>query len=48
MGMLDYIIIGIIAILIFFSLRRIKKKGGGCGGNCSGCSISDCHDRKDS
>lgn len=24
--------------LIWFSMRRQKKKGGGCGGGCAGCS----------
>jgi len=38
---MDYVIIGLIAILAFlavFYIIRSRKKGGGCHGSCSGCS----------
>lgn len=40
--MIDYIIIGVVAILLFFAIKKIiknKKKGSCCG--CSGCSEAD-------
>ncbi|WP_304507665.1 FeoB-associated Cys-rich membrane protein [Anaerotignum sp.] len=39
MHILDFIILGLIAIGILLAIRRMKKKGGccGCAGNCSHC-----------
>ncbi|HEY5584111.1 MAG TPA: FeoB-associated Cys-rich membrane protein [Ruminiclostridium sp.] len=40
--MIDYIIIGVVAVLLYFAIRRIiknKKKGSCCG--CSGCESKD-------
>ncbi len=43
MSPLDYIILAVLAIALFFALRsmiRRKRSGGciGCSGNCSACS----------
>ena len=35
MGILDFIIIGIVAVAFIVALRFMKKNGSGCGG-CSG------------
>ncbi|MEM1484650.1 FeoB-associated Cys-rich membrane protein [Oscillospiraceae bacterium PP1C4] len=37
MGLGDFIIIGVIAVLLFFAIRYSVRHKGGCGG-CSGCS----------
>ncbi|MBQ5589642.1 MAG: FeoB-associated Cys-rich membrane protein [Anaerotignum sp.] len=41
MGVLDYIIIGIVAAAFFAAVRHLKKNGSGCGGcsgDCMNCS----------
>ena len=40
MGILDFIIFGIIAVAFFAAVRYIKKNGSGCSGcngDCSSC-----------
>jgi hypothetical protein len=39
MGILDYIILGLIALGFIGAVRRMKKNGGccGCGGSCGQC-----------
>ncbi|WP_458408330.1 hypothetical protein [Anaerotignum sp.] len=40
MGILDYIIIGIIAVAFIAAVRHMKKNGsscGGCNGDCASC-----------
>lgn len=38
MAILDYLVIGVIAVAFFAAVRHLKKNGSGCGG-CSGdCS----------
>lgn len=39
MGLLDYIILGCIAVGVILAIRYMKKKGGccGCSGNCNQC-----------
>ncbi len=41
--MIDYILIGIVCLVLFFAIKKIvkNKKSGGCGG-CSGCNKADC------
>ncbi|MEG0831712.1 MAG: FeoB-associated Cys-rich membrane protein [Acidaminococcaceae bacterium] len=43
--MINYIIGGILVVLVLLALRTILlKKGKGCGGGCQGCSqASRCH-----
>lgn len=45
--MIDFVIIGIVALLAgaaIWHIRKQKKQGGGCGCGCSGCSMSGlCH-----
>ncbi len=37
--MIDYIIVGVVCVVLFFAIRKItkNKKKGGCSG-CSGCA----------
>ena len=40
MGILDFMIIGIIAVAFFAAVRYMKKNGSGCGGctgDCASC-----------
>ncbi|WP_313529638.1 FeoB-associated Cys-rich membrane protein [Anaerotignum sp.] len=39
MNMIDYIILGCIAVGVILSIRHMKRKGGccGCSQNCSHC-----------
>ncbi len=40
--MIDYIIVGVVCVVLFFAIRKIiknKKKGSCCG--CSGCEKAD-------
>ncbi|MGE4588434.1 MAG: FeoB-associated Cys-rich membrane protein [Acidaminococcaceae bacterium] len=42
--MINYVVGGIVAILVVLAIRSLldkKKDGGGCCGGCSGCS-RDC------
>lgn len=43
MGLLDWILIALVAAGLFFAVRHIIKHKGGCcgGGSCSGCG-GDC------
>ena len=41
MGLLDYIIIGIVGVAFLAALRFLKKNGTGCGG-CKG-DCASCH-----
>ncbi|MCQ4726525.1 FeoB-associated Cys-rich membrane protein [Anaerotignum faecicola] len=46
LNILDFILLGIVLIIVLISIRKMKKNaGGGCSG-CSGCGISDCPGRK--
>ena len=41
MGVLDYIIIGVVAVAFLAAVRHLKKNGSGCGGcngDCLNCS----------
>ncbi len=43
MRFLDYLLLALLALGVFFAIRRMrkrKKEGSfcGCGGNCAGCS----------
>ena len=50
MGAADWIVIGVLAVIIALSIRSMikLKKNGGCSGNCSGCGSSCSCDRNDS
>ena len=40
MAILDYLVIGVIAVAFFAAVRFLKKNGSGCGGcsgDCSNC-----------
>lgn len=48
MNIYDYIILGIVAVLVVLAIvfiRKRKKKGSGCSGSCSCCSGRDKHCR---
>ncbi|MDD3570412.1 MAG: FeoB-associated Cys-rich membrane protein [Lachnospiraceae bacterium] len=47
MNLWDFILIGIVVILVFSSIRKIKQrsKDGGCS-SCSGCGVDNCASRK--
>ena len=45
MSVLDYALLGLVALAVFFALRRIRKGKGRCGGGCGGCS-ENCPHRK--
>lgn len=44
MGILDYIILGVVAVAFLAAVRHLKKHGSGCGG-CSG-DCTNCSKRK--
>ena len=49
MGLLDYLLLGLIALAVLLALRRLRrsrKKGCGCGCSCEAC-CSPC-DKKNS
>lgn len=47
MGIWDFVLIGIVVILVFSSIKKIKErsKNSGCG-SCGGCSVDNCASRK--
>ncbi|MEA5082831.1 MAG: FeoB-associated Cys-rich membrane protein [Lachnospiraceae bacterium] len=47
MNIWDFVLIGIVLILVFSSIKKIKErsKNSGCG-SCSGCSVDNCVSRK--
>ena len=47
MGIWDFILLGIVAILVISSLKKIRhrSKSGGCS-SCSGCGVDNCPSRK--
>ena len=42
---MEVLILGAIAIGLWFAIRHMKRNGIGCGGNCEGCGC-DCRHRK--
>ena len=37
MGVLDGIILALLAVGVFFAVRSLRRGAGGCSGNCAGC-----------
>ena len=37
MGILDFLILGILAVLAFLAVCYLVRHRGGCGGGCAGC-----------
>lgn len=47
MNPIDFIVLGILAVLVFLAIRySVKHKGNGCSG-CSGCSVQNCPHRQE-
>ena len=55
MHLIDWVLLAILAVILFFALRRTFRSkgscncaGGGCSGNCAscGCGKTDCPSRK--
>ena len=55
MNLIDWILLAVLAVILFFALRKtIRSKGscncagGGCSGSCAACSCGkpDCPSRK--
>ena len=47
MNLIDIVLLAILAVAVFFALRRIvldRRAGRSCGGNCAGCQL-DCKKR---
>ena len=42
---MEFVILALVAVGVFFALRHVKRNGVSCGGNCAGCS-ADCKHRK--
>lgn len=40
MGLADLLILAAVVVCAVFAVRRVRKNGGGCTGNCA-----DCHSR---
>ncbi|HIX64836.1 MAG TPA: FeoB-associated Cys-rich membrane protein [Candidatus Anaerotruncus excrementipullorum] len=38
MGGLDYLVLGLLAVGVFFALRAVRRGAGGCSGGCAGCA----------
>ena len=38
MGGLDYLVLGLLAVGVFFALRAVRRGAGGCSGGCGGCA----------
>ena len=41
MNLADLVIIALVAVCIVLAVRHVRKKGGGCTGNCADCRSSD-------
>ena len=38
MGGLDYLVLWLLAVGVFFALRAVRRGAGGCSGGCAGCA----------